>query len=937
MSDYKSTLNLPETSFPMKANLAKKEPETLAYWEEINAYQAMVNANLGRETYMLHDGPPYANGHIHLGTALNKIIKDIIIKARNMQGYKAEYIPGWDCHGLPIEHKVAQELAAKNKVLPPISVRKICREYANKYLDIQRNEFKRLGAFGDWANPYITMLPEYESITTKELVNFIRNKAVVRNKKPIYWCVDCQTALAEAEVEYDDHTSNSLFIRFPLKDPAAQKLFPEADLNNTYIIIWTTTPWTIPSNLAIMVNPEFEYVLVKQADNFYILAAELLDEVKQKLGWDSVELVRTVKGSELERLKATHPLYNRESLVILADAVTLDAGTGCVHCAPGHGPDDYAAGQRYGIDTYSPLDDKGVFLPDVEFFAGLDVFSANPKVIAKLEEVGNLLGKGKISHSYPHCWRCKNPVIFRATTQWFILMDKNDLRKKALSAVRNDVNWIPGWGADRIYNMIENRPDWCISRQRVWGVPIIALICEGCNEAWNDADWADAIAEKYAQHPTGCDYWYETDVKDLTPAGLTCPHCGRDKWRKDNDILDVWFDSGASFAAVLEQRKECKFPADLYLEGSDQHRGWFHSSLLISIANRGKAPYHSVLTHGYVVDKDGKKMSKSIGNVVAPQEIIEKFGAEILRMWVASVEYREDVRISDEIISRMVDAYRRLRNTCRYLLGNLNDFSTNNLLPDNELDDLDRYALHLATEAHKKVQDGYSTFEFHKAFHTLHNFCTTDLSSFYLDIIKDRLYVSGQNSKARRSAQTAMYRILMQLITDMAPILSFTAEEAMQHLPESLKPKAATVFAMSAVQKDPFRLNEKELETWKLLQAVREETTSAIEPIRKQGIVGHPLDTHVTLYANEAILEQLMSLKTDLRSLFIVSKLTLARLEEAPASAVRSEKLEGLAIGVEKAPGEKCERCWVYSDNLGTSSEHPTICPRCTQVLGENS
>ena len=932
MSDYKSTLNLPETSFPMKANLANKEPETLKQWEEINVYGEMINSNQGSPTYCLHDGPPYANGHIHLGTAMNKIIKDIIIKARNMQGYLAEYVPGWDCHGLPIEHKVAQELQAKGKVLPPIAVRKICREYANKYLDIQRNEFKRLGAFGDWEDPYITMKPEYESITTKELVNFIRTGSVVRNKKPIYWCASCQTALAEAEVEYHDHHSDSIFVRFPLNDPAVAKLFPQADLSKTFALIWTTTPWTLPSNLAIMVNPEFEYVLMNVSGNFYIVAEEMLDDLREPLGWQNAEVVASVKGSELEGLKARHPFYDRESLVILADCVTLDAGTGLVHSAPGHGPDDYAAGMKYGLEVYSPVNDQGVYLDEVEFFAGMQVFDANPKVVAKLEEVGNLLAKNKISHSYPHCWRCKNPVIYRATTQWFILMDNNDLRKKTLSAIRDDVEWIPGWGADRIYNMVENRPDWCISRQRVWGVPIIALICESCDTAWNDADWAEAIANKYAEHPTGCDYWYETDVSELTPPGLTCPKCGAAKWRKDNDILDVWFDSGASFSAVCEQRKECKFPADLYLEGSDQHRGWFQSSLLISMANRGIAPYKAVLTHGYVVDGEGKKMSKSVGNVVAPHEVIDKFGAEILRMWVSSVEYREDVRISDEIISRMVDAYRRLRNTCRYLLGNLSDFSKAGMLPDDQLDDLDRFALHLAAEAHHKVQEGYASFEFHKAFHTLHNFCASDLSSFYLDIIKDRLYVSGRNSKARRSAQTAMYRILMQLITDMAPILSFTAEEVMSHLPAGLRAEEKTVFALKARQPE-FKLAEAELPTWKMLQTIREEVTSAIEPLRKEGVVGHALDTRVTIYGNADILDKLNSLKTEHRALFIVSQLILAPLAEAPQDASRSEKLEGLAIGVEHAKGDKCERCWVYCEKLGEVAEYPTICPYCANIL----
>ncbi len=931
--EYKKTLCLPETSFPMKANLTQREPETLRAWEQNNAYEAMINAGGEKGPYVLHDGPPYANGHIHLGTALNKVLKDMVVKSRNMAGYRAEYVPGWDCHGLPIELKVEHELGEKKKSMPAHAVRKRCREYAAKYIDIQRKEFKRLGVLGVWDKPYESMDPAYEAATARELVAFMDKGSVVRSKKPIHWCCSCQTALAEAEVEYEDHTSPSIFVRFPLPDEKLRSLFPAADPARSYAAIWTTTPWTLPDNLAVALHPEFDYVMVSQGGDFYVLAEGLLESCAATFGWEGHTVLGTVKGSALEGLVARHPFYNRLSPLVLGDYVTLEAGTGCVHTAPGHGREDYETGLRYGLDIYSPLDNQGRFLETVEFFAGLSVFEANPKVIEKLEEVGNLLAKRKITHSYPHCWRCKEPVVFRATTQWFITMDKNDLRKNALEAIKNSVQWIPSWGEARIYNMIENRPDWCISRQRTWGVPIIALLCEKCGEAWHDTAWGYDIAARFAKHPTGCDYWFEAALEDVVPAGLSCPSCGGAQWKKETDILDVWFDSGTSFAAVLEQRPECRYPSDLYLEGSDQHRGWFHSSLLASMGTRGIPPYRAVLTHGYVVDGEGKKMSKSVGNVVAPEEIINKHGAEILRMWVASVDYREDIRISQEIMNRQVDAYRRLRNTCRYILGNLGDFGPADALPFDKLDPLDRFALDLTSRAHQRVQEAYDAFEFHKVFHTLHNLCATDLSAFYLDILKDRLYASGANSADRRSAQTAMLHILLLLLHDMAPVLSFTAEEVFQHLPDALKPGLSTVFALREAHTPVFFLPDAEKERWETLLATRAEVSRAIEPLRKAGEVGHGLDCRVTLYVDPMLRQTLESLGTDLRALFIVSQLELADLVAAPADALQAEEIKDLKIRVGKAAGEKCERCWIYSEELGTNPAHPKACPRCTAVL----
>lgn len=937
MSDYKKTLNLPQTAFPMKANLAQREPQMLKQWEERNAYAAMVETCADKGPYVLHDGPPYANGHIHMGTALNKILKDIIIKSRNMQGYEARYVPGWDCHGLPIEHKVEQELKEKKKTLPAHVVRKCCRDYADKWINTQRKEFRRLGVLGDWDNPYRSMTPAYEAVTARELARFVEKGNVVRAKKPIYWCCSCHTALAEAEVEYADHTSPSIFVRFPLPDAKLKDVFPQADTGRSYVVIWTTTPWTLPDNMAVCLHPEFMYVLVEADGAQYVLARELAESCAAAFGWTDYRILGEAEGAKLEGLKARHPFYDRVSPLILGRHVTLDAGSGCVHTAPGHGREDYEVGLQYKLDVLSPLDDAGRFLPSVEFFAGLNVFEANPRVIEKLKEVGALLHERKISHSYPHCWRCKNPVIFRATTQWFISMEKNNLRGQALKAINEKVRWIPSWGRERIYNMIESRPDWCISRQRQWGVPILALLCEDCGEAWNDPRWMTEMSERFAKHPTGCDYWYEADLADIVPEGLTCPHCGGTHWKKESDILDVWFDSGTSFAAVLEARPELRFPADLYLEGSDQHRGWFHSSLLVAEGTRNTPPYRTVLTHGYVVDGEGRKMSKSIGNVIAPQELIDKFGAEIVRLWVASVEYREDIRISDQILSRLVDAYRRIRNTCRFILGNISDLDAASMLPTEDLLPLDRFALDTAAQAHQRVQDAYEAFEFHKVYHTLHNYCVTDLSGVYLDILKDRLYTSAPGSRERRSAQTALCHILRMLVRDMAPVLSFTAEEIFGCIPEGLREKADTVFALPPLDAAPYLLEDGVRDDWNTLLNVRGAVTRAIEPLRRDGVVGHSLDTAVTLYMAGELRERVEGLHTDLRAFCIVSQLHTADLSDAPAQAVRDPEVSGLAIGVDKAAGEKCERCWIYSTELGTDPAHPTLCPRCAAALKESA
>ncbi len=941
MSDYKKTLQLPQTNFPMKANLKQREPEILAFWEKIDAYSQMINANKGKDSYILHDGPPYANGHIHMGTALNKTLKDFIIKSRNMQGFFAPYVPGWDCHGLPIEHSVAEDLKKKNKELPQLIIRKLCREFALKWVDTQRKEFKRLGVLATWDEPYMTLNPKYEAATARELTHFMKNDGVVRGKKPIYWCCDCETALAEAEVEYQDHSSSSIYVAFPLADDKIAQL-ANVDKNALSIVIWTTTPWTIPDNMAVAVHPDFEYDFVQVAGHTYILADSLLEECAKKFEWEDYKVLKTVLGKELENGQAKHPLYDRPSPIVLAPYVTLETGTGCVHTAPGHGREDFETGLRYGLEIYSPINDKGEFFKEVEFFAGMTIFDANPKVIEKLKEVNALLKEEKITHSYPHCWRCRKPLIFRATTQWFVAMDKNNLREKALKAVRSDVDWLPAWGEDRIYSMIENRPDWCISRQRTWGVPITALICQECDAVWYEDAWLDALVQKFEEHPTGCDYWFEKSVEELAPKGLTCPHCQSTKWKKETDILDVWFDSGTSFAAVLEQRSELSFPADLYLEGSDQHRGWFHSSLLASIGTRGKAPYKQVLTHGYVVDKKGHKMSKSVGNVIAPQEIIDNFGAEILRMWVCAVNYQEDIKISDEILNRLVDAYRRIRNTLRFLLGNIADFNpAEHAVADEDLLPLDKFALHLITQRYQSIEKAYHDFEFHKVYHTLHNLCIVDLSSFYLDIVKDRLYVEAPNSRERRSAQTVLWNITLLFLQAIAPVLSFTAEEAYGHLAAPQKSNAnedATVFSLRYKPSLTTDKNQEEFaptyKKWEQVLILRSEVTKAIEPLRRDGVIGHSLNTTIELYVSESMAEFLLQKDFDLAEFFIVSQVSIST-NPAPANAQIATEIENVAIVINVATGTKCERCWRISTSVGEDATFSDVCPRCASVLNK--
>ncbi|MFH2218928.1 MAG: isoleucine--tRNA ligase [Pseudomonadota bacterium] len=931
--DYKQTLNLPKTEFPMKASLARREPEQLKMWETQDLYRTIRNTSKGRNPFILHDGPPYANGNIHIGTALNKILKDIIVRSRQMAGFDAVYVPGWDCHGLPIEHNVEKELGARKAEMSQTEIRGECRKYAEKYIDIQREEFKRLGVMGEWDNPYLTMNYEYVATIARECGKFALEGSLFRSKKPIYWCCSCKTALAEAEIEYGDETSPSIFVKFPLIDDLSGEI-PALAGKTVFVVIWTTTPWTIPANLAVAVHPDFVYAAVDTKNNeVLILARDLVEPCMAVFGVSDYSILAEIDAKKLERKTCRHPLYDRKTLMVLGSHVTLDAGTGCVHTAPGHGREDYEVGLLYGIDPYSPVDDSGCFTDEVDFFNGQFVFKANPNIIARLRENGMLIAHETMTHSYPHCWRCKKSVIFRATPQWFISMDKTGLRKRSLEAI-DRVTWIPHWGRERIYGMIENRPDWCVSRQRAWGVPIAIFYCEKCESLYMNPEIADRIHALFKTH--GADIWFEKDATDLLPGDAVCQACGNNTFVKENDILDVWFDSGVSHAAVLETRSNLRWPADLYLEGSDQHRGWFHSSLLTSVGTRGDAPYKSVLTHGFVVDAEGKKMSKSVGNVVAPEQVIKKHGAEILRLWVSASDYRDDIRISENILKQLSDAYRRIRNTSRFMLGNLYDFDPEtDTVRYESMPELDRFALHKLRVLIEKAHISYNSFEFHTIYHALYNYCTLDLSAFYLDILKDRLYTSPPNSAQRRSAQTVLHLQTDAIARLMAPILPFTAEEIWVHMPNRKdKPESvhlATLPEANAIWQDDILAKK-----WKGIFEIRGEVTKALEEARGEKRIGHSLGAAVTLYADDDLYKTISLYADDLRSVCIVSKLSLLN-EKGPAGGVEPVDIGGLSILVEPSAGDKCERCWIHDPSVGTGSAHPTICNRCIEALGEMS
>jgi len=922
--EYKDTLNLPQTDFPMKANLNQREPEMLAKWEQTALYSKLEERGASKPLYILHDGPPYANGHIHIGHALNKTLKDIVLKVKRMEGFHAPYVPGWDCHGLPIELQVEKNLGSKKHQMSKLEMRRECRSYAAKFVDIQREEFKRLGILGDWENPYLTMNYEYEGQTAAELARFAHNGGLYRGRKPVHWCSSCVTALAEAEVEYADHTSPSIFVRFALQDDVSAAI-PALAGKQAYVVIWTTTPWTIPANLAIAMHPEFDYVALETEKGVLIVAEGLKDSFLSTTGLTG-QVIATFQAGLLERKRCKHPFYDRDSIVLLGEHVTLEAGTGCVHTAPGHGQEDYELALKEGLEIYNPVDNHGKYLPTVEFFGGQQVFAANQSVIEKLTEVGALLQTAQISHSYPHCWRCKKPIIFRATEQWFISMKANDLRENALKAI-DQVQWIPKWGRERIYGMIENRPDWCVSRQRSWGVPITAFSCVECGEYIADGTIMDHVAQIFKKESS--DVWFDWSAEKLLPAGTACPKCGAASFEKENDILDVWFDSGVSHAAVLESNSKLQSPADLYLEGSDQHRGWFHSSLLESVGTRGVAPYKSVLTHGFVLDGQGRKMSKSVGNVVAPEDVIKKFGADILRLWVAAMDYHDDTRISQEILTRVAESYRRIRNTCRYILGNINGFDpVTQSVPFADMPEIDRWAMHQLEILKERVLTAYSDLEFHVIYQDVNAFCTIEMSAFYLDILKDRMYTSKTESLQRLSAQTVMYNILDTLVRIMAPVLSFTSDEVWQFMPGN---REESVHLAEFPCMNPEWKDDQLVTRWERIIKVRADVSKALELARVAKTIGHSLDAAVIISADPELFGFLQEYATELTSIFIVSKVELA--EKISGDCWSSENIEGLKIQVSAAPGVKCERCWYYSEELGSSAEHPTICPKCTVAV----
>ena len=926
--DYSKTLNLPETEFPMRAGLPEREPEFLKYWEENKIYEKKQELHAGHKKFVLHDGPPYANGKIHMGTALNKILKDIIMKYKYAQGFDTPYVPGWDTHGMPIEHAAIKNLGLNRHELDTLVLRKECHDYALKWIDEQRTDFKRLGVLGDWDHPYITMTHDYEAVQIHVFGEMAKKGYIYKGKKAVYWCPHCETALAEAEIEYGEEKSPAIFVKMPLvKDNG---MLPEAAQGKpAYIVIWTTTPWTMPANVAIALHPHFEYAWVECEGEILFMAKEMLEAVGKVCKKDLSNIIGTCKGKDMEYAECRHPFetIDRKSLVVLADYVTLEAGTGCVHTAPGHGADDFETGVRYNLPIICPVDGSGKLTAEAGAdFAGMFVFDANVPIIKYLAGLNRLFGKENIRHQYAHCWRCKNPIIYRATEQWFASVD--GFREEALNAIANDVQWIPSWGEARIHNMVADRHDWCISRQRVWGVPIPIFYCEDCNEHLVNDDTINAVADLFAKE--GSDAWWAHSAEEILPQGTKCPKCGGTHFRKESDIMDVWFDSGSSHAAVCKTRPELAWPADMYLEGSDQHRGWFQSSLLTSVATEGKAPYRAVLTHGYVVDGEGRKMSKSVGNTVAPQEVIAQYGADIIRLWAASSDYKADIRISKEILKQLSEVYRKIRNTIRYILGNTNDFNyETDKVEFKDMLELDRWALMHMQLLKKEVSAAYESYDFHVLYHAIHNFCSIEMSSYYLDILKDRLYAYKADSFERRSAQTAMYEIMLDLVVMIAPVLSFTMEEVWQFMkkPASMP---ESVFMMPWPECKEEYIDEALESKWDNFIEIRSEITRVLEGARRAKTIGHSLDAKVELHATGEALAILRSVEGDLATLLIVSQ---AKLVEGLAGGVEATGREDLKVTVQAAEGEKCERCWIYSDTVGKDAEHPTVCARCAAAL----
>ncbi|WP_299263767.1 isoleucine--tRNA ligase [uncultured Leptotrichia sp.] len=916
--DYAKTLNLPKTSFKMKANLAQKEPLTLRDWKKAEIYEKSLKE--GAPFFVLHDGPPYANGDIHIGHALNKILKDIILKYKRLRGYNAPYIPGWDTHGLPIEWKIMEELGEKAKNMTPLQIRQECKKYALKWVEKQKEGFKRLGILGNWDNPYVTLRPEYEAEQLKVFKEIYENGYIYKGLKPVYWSPTTETALAEAEIEYKDVTSHSIYVKFEGEKDLTDKL----GVDEASILIWTTTPWTLPANLGVFLHPEFDYGLYKTEKGNLVVAKDLAEDVFKTLDL-SYELLKEFKGTELEYTHYQHPFLDRKGLVMNADYVTIDAGTGAVHTAPGHGADDYNYSLKYNIGILSPVDDKGHMTKEAGKYEGMFYAKASKAIVEDLTESGHMLYHTTFVHSYPHDWRSKKPVIFRATEQWFISVDESDIRENALKALEN-VEFVPSWGKNRIGSMLETRPDWTISRQRVWGVPIPLFYNRATDEVIYEPEIMDRIIELVKKE--GTDIWWKYEAKEIIGDELLEKYNLKDvDIRKERSIMDVWFDSGVSHRSVLVPRNLPR-PADLYLEGSDQHRGWFQSSLLTSIASTKDAPYKRILTHGFTMDGQGRKMSKSLGNTILPKDITEKYGADILRLWVSSVDYREDVRISENILQQMSDAYRRIRNTARFLMGNLNNFDyANDKVDYKDMFEIDKWAMHKLEELKEKTTEYYDKYEFYSLFQEITYFCSMEMSSFYLDIVKDRLYCEGTTSIERRSAQTVLTEVLKVLVRIISPVLSFTADEIWERIPEALK-EEESVHLSKWIEANPEYLNEELAKKWDKIARLRREVNKKLEAERQTGLIGHSLDARVLLnIANDEYSFIKDYTENEVSDLFIVSQVKFVN------DNLAESEIEGINIGVEKASGEKCERCWKYDEEVGHDHNHSDVCPRCASVL----
>ena len=922
--DYNKTLNLPVTEFPMRGNLPKREPDAIKKWDDNRLYYKIIEKNLGKPTYILHDGPPYANGDIHLGTALNKVLKDIIVKFKNMSGYCSNYVPGWDTHGLPIELKAMKKIGVENGAIPPVELRKHCREFALSFVDSQREQFKRLGVLGDFDDPYLTLKPEFEARQVKVFGEMAKRGYIYKGLKPVYWCPECQTALAEAEIEYQDDPCFSIYVKFKVVDDKGLFTKMGLDLDKTFFVIWTTTTWTLPGNIAICLGPDYDYTVVKANNENYIMAEYLVPETMQKAGITEYETVGTFTGSELEFCKAQHPFMDRTSLVIVGDHVTLESGTGCVHTAPGYGVDDFEVCKKYDLPIVVGVDGKGVLTEESGMFAGISTGDAHAVISKHMTETGNLLATEKIVHQYPHCWRCKSPILFRATDQWFCSV--NEFKEEAVKAIE-EVKWIPAWGEERIKGMVRDRSDWCISRQRTWGVPIPIIYCKDCGKPIVNETTIEAISELFRKE--GSDAWYIRDLKEFIPESVKC-ECGCGEFEKEMDIMDVWFDSGCTHAGVVSERKDLSFPADLYLEGADQYRGWFQSSLLTSVVVNGCAPYKAVCTHGWVVDGQGKTMHKSLGNGIDPKDITDKYGADILRLWVASSDYHSDIRISNEILAQLSDAYKKIRNTARFILGNLTAFDINkDAVADSDLLEIDKLALVKLDELIDKVNAAYDAFDYHIVFHAIHNFCVIDMSNFYLDVIKDRLYCEKAGSLERRSAQTAIYRILSAIARLVAPILSFTADEIWSFMPHADGDDPESIFLNDMPVKSGITVDESFNEKWALIAAVREDAKKALELKRTEKVIGASLEANVTVFADEKA-DAFNKITDELKSALIVSGIEIA--SGADKGEFKGD-LEGVSFTVKKADGEKCERCWSYDKTVGADPEHPTLCARCCRAI----